>query len=320
MIPRREPSPALLRLAVLQSNVLTREQALAHGLGADPWHRLLTTGVWRSITSGIALTRPTDPDWSSLAWAGVLAGGDRSRLGGTAAGFASGLVDQEPAVIRVLVPMSNARSRPGPWHFVRERPGVRSERSPGSPPRTTVEDTVLDLVGDSEIGDLPDLLTRVVQRGLTTPARLGSAARHRSRLRHRRLIELILADVAAGAESPLELSYLRDVERAHGLPTGRRQAARLRYCTDVSYDDYAVLVELDGRLGHDGLGRFRDMWRDNQFLVSGRLTLRYGWRDVVGACCEVAHQVGRLLVRQGWSGVVQRCPRCRSATDTDLAA
>lgn len=33
----------------------------------------------------------------------------------------------------------------------------------------------------------------------------------------------MLSDVDTGAESPLELRHLRRVERAHGLPQGRRQ-------------------------------------------------------------------------------------------------
>jgi hypothetical protein len=108
------------------------------------------------------------------------------------------------------------------------------------------------------------------------------------------LLGVLLSDVGAGAESPLELTYLWDVERAHGLPVGRRQASRLGlpYASDVSYDAFGLLVELDGRLGHDGAARFRDMQRDNRFSSRGwppsatagstwsttRASLRRRWR------------------------------------------
>jgi len=72
----------------------------------------------------------------------------------------------------------------------------------------------------------------------------------RSRYKHRKLLGDILRDVAVGAESPLEMRFLHDVERPHGLPRGNRQQRRqgLPYLSDVGYNGYRVLVELDGRL------------------------------------------------------------------------
>lgn len=119
-----------------------------------------------------------------------------------------------------------------------------------------------------------------------------------------------------GARSPravVELAYLRDVERAHGLPRGRRNRYRgnLRYRTDVDYDAYALLVELDGRLGHEGGGRFRDYRRDNAFALQALTTLRYGWFDVAELSCEVTNQVSTILRARGWSDLPTRCRRCR---------
>ncbi|HEY6741586.1 MAG TPA: hypothetical protein VI110_04440, partial [Lapillicoccus sp.] len=50
------------------------------------------------------------------------------------------------------------------------------------------------------------------------------------------------------APNAMELRYVRDVERAHGLPAGRRQrpapgGGPERH--DVAYDEQQVLVELD---------------------------------------------------------------------------
>jgi hypothetical protein len=67
------------------------------------------------------------------------------------------------------------------------------------------------------------LLGRAFYKRLTTePALLGRLS---LRPRHpaRELLATVLGDVADGAESAMELRYLRDVERAHGLPRGRRQ-------------------------------------------------------------------------------------------------
>ena len=75
---------------------------------------------------------------------------------------------------------------------------------------------------------------------------------------------------------------------------------------------YATVVELDGRLGHEGQGRFRDMRRDNAAALEGEQTLRYGWSDVHGEQCRVALQVAAVLSRRGWDGLPDRCPRCRA--------
>jgi hypothetical protein len=181
---------------------------------------------------------------------------------------------------------------------------------------------VLDLAAAGGPSVVVLLVTRAVQRRGTRASRLAVALAERRRHPHRKLIQGLLGDVAAGAESALELDYLRDVERAHGLPKGVRQASRrgLPYVSDVGYDEWRLLVELDGRLGHEGEGRFRDMWRDNRFALEALLTLRYGWFDVVDRPCAVAAHVASVLVHRGWSGLLGRCPRCRNAADLDLLA
>ena len=75
----------------------------------------------------------------------------------------------------------------------------------------------------------------------------------------------------------------------------------------------AIPVELDGRLGHTGMGRFRDMRRDNSATTDGLATLRYGKADVFGIPCEVAQEVGLNLARLGWHGSPRHCDRCRRA-------
>jgi hypothetical protein len=92
----------------------------------------------------------------------------------------------------------------------------------------------------------------------------------------------------------------------------------LPYATDVGYDAYGLLVELDGRLGHEGAGRFRDMERDNRFVLGGLTTLRYGWFDVVDHPCLVAAQVGQMLIARGWLGLPARCERCAGVPEVDL--
>lgn len=142
----------------------------------------------------------------------------------------------------------------------------------------------------------------------------------RSRLRHRKLLLQLPVDVGEGAESPLELLFLRDVERPHGLPRGTRQRkpgyGNVRH--GVRYEAYRLVVELDGRIGHEGVERFPDMHRDNAALVSGEATMRYGWRDAVERPCPMAFQIGSVLVQRGWLERPNRCPRCQDVPDVDM--
>jgi hypothetical protein len=312
---RQEIPPAVLRLAVFQDGVVSREQAVGLGFGEYGIDRLLKQGSWRRLSPGMYLTVVIEPTpWLSLAWAGALIGGDQARLGGRAAAHLHGLIPEPPQRLEVLVPAARAVPKvTGPWDFRRERPGARLTTTLGSLPHLTVEDTVLDLMEDPDCDTRSAInwLTMAVQARRTTPQRIARAAEARHFLRNRALLASLLPDVRAGVRSPLELDYLREVERPHDLPVGRRQQSRRSTEVDVWYDEYGLLVELDGRLGHTGLGRFRDMRRDNAATSDGLATLRYGSADVLGIPCEVAREVVHNLMLRGWPGPGQRCDRCR---------
>jgi very-short-patch-repair endonuclease len=134
---------------------------------------------------------------------------------------------------------------------------------------------------------------------------------NRKKVSWREELVAALGDVAAGAQSSLELRYLRDVERAHGLPGGSRQQAVIRpggrYYDDVRYPEFGVVVELDGRPAHPDEARWRDIRRDNTSVAQGRRVLRYGWADVTARPCDVAAQVGEVLHACGWTGAARSC-------------
>ena len=308
---RGDPSPALLRLARAQAQVATREQALGLGLSRHTLGRLADEGRWQRLAPGVFVAHSGAVEWLSLAWAGVLLGGPGARLGGTAAAYAHRLLEDAPEPVEVLVPHGSAARSRSRWRFVHERPGARDSRCTGSPPRILVPDTVLDLGEGASARDLEDLVTRAVQNRLTTPRHLQRALDRRDRHSRRRLLTELLLEVAEGAESPLELRYLRDVERRHRLPGGKRQRrTRSPGRRDVLYPEFRVVVELDGRKGHEGEGRFRDMARDNAAVLEELTTMRFGFGDVAGSPCHVAAQVAHVLARRGWPGPFRRCPAC----------
>jgi len=320
MRQRIQPSALLRDLAEAQGGVITRDQARQVGLGRNSQHRLISQGQWQIMIPGVLLTHDQEPRWEALAWAGVLKAGDAARLAGLAAAHLHKLVDDVPEQIDILHPHGCQYLSTEPWVFRQERPGVRRAGAVGSPPRTRIEDTVIDLCGTdlgTAAGKSPlHWITVSLQRSLTTSERLQRALDRRQRVAGRQEIKQLLDVTGEGVHSPLEFRYRRDVERAHALPSGIRQAPDAiggrRNRRDVRYPEFRLLVELDGLTGHSGLGRFRDFRRDNSALLAGEVTLRYGWTDVRQEPCQIAVQVAEMLIRGGWTGVPTRCPRCPS--------
>ena len=151
----------------------------------------------------------------------------------------------------------------------------------------------------------------------TTPHRLLAMLDEMpANLRLRAVLRDVLADVAVGAYSYLEVHYLREVERPHGLPTGSRQrrvlVGRRPYLRDVEYIGYDVVAELDGRLGHEGFSsRADDMDRDTDTSLTGARTARIGYTQVMTRACATAQRVANLLRRGGWAQRARRCgPGC----------
>jgi hypothetical protein len=138
-----------------------------------------------------------------------------------------------------------------------------------------------------------------------------AALERRSRIAHRRLIADIVAETAIGVQSPLEFRWMKQIERPHRLPIPTRPY-RLPSgaVADGAYEEFRVLLELDGRRYHDGERRFRDWRRDNLSSEDGWLTLRYGWHDTVVESCATAGNLVRVLRRRGYDGELARCTHC----------
>jgi hypothetical protein len=185
-----------------------------------------------------------------------------------------------------------------------------------SPPRLRVEDAILDLASAAST-DLTALgrLAAAVNARTTTADRLLEAMVSRPRIARREFLAGVLVDIRDGTCSVLEHGYLSHVERPHALPRPQRQAptgvGRPGF-RDVDYPDLGVVVELDGRLGHDGsVARDRDLERDLDAIVGARrVTVRLGWGQVFDRPCGTAAKLGRLLRHHGWTGSIRPCPRC----------
>lgn len=184
------------------------------------------------------------------------------------------------------------------------------------PPRTRLEETVLDIVDNTTTFDAAfSVVSAACQRRLTTSDRLAYAMSTRTRIRWRSELAEALGAIDGGTHSVFEYRYVRRVERPHGLPTAVRQArfaegGRRRYL-DNFYRDYGLCVELDGRQAHPDDQRWQDLRRVNAITEQGLTVLRYGWTDIVLWPCQTAAQIGAVLRNLGWQGQMRSCnPLC----------
>ncbi len=306
MNPRTVLPPTLLRLAEAQAGVLARSQVLAAGVSDDVVSRLLRE-QWRPVSSGIYAIHRRELPWRGWCWAGVLIGGTDAVVGRAAAAHLNRLGPQPDQIAIWVGPARQLKDR-WPLRFLRgERDGT------GYPARTTSVRTILDLAAVQPTESLLALLGEAVGRRGVSPEEILAGLAQLPRHPRRRLLLDVLGDVAEGVRSPLEWHYFREVERAHGLPVAERQASPSgAQLVDAWYRRFGVVVELDGRLYHDGRARFRDFARDNRNALVAQTTLRYGWADTLDRPCQVARQVAAALSQRGWRGNPRDCRRCRN--------
>jgi hypothetical protein len=299
-----------------QGGVVTRAQALASGMSAGAIRARLGSGQWQTIFRSTYATFSGPVPRESVLWAAVLRAGEGAVLSHQSAAELVGLLDEAEASVHVTVPGHRRPSTiPGIVMHLSNR--VTAARHPSrTPPQTRIEETLVDLTQSStSLEQALAWIARACGRRLTTSDRIRAALIKRKKLRWRTELLAGLGDVARGAHSSLELRFLRDVERAHGLPSGIRQHAVNRpggrFYDDVRYSEFDLVIELDGRTAHPDEARWRDMRRDNVSVIQGRRVLRYGWSDVAARSCEVAAQVAQALRSAGWRGTPRPCrPGC----------
>lgn len=304
----------LARLAAEQFDLLTHAQCRAAGLGWKVIDHRVRSGRWTRAYPGVYLTRPGRDDPLTTMTAALLAVGEPSALSHESAAYLHGLRRMPPQP-HLLVPAGRAPAPPGVVvHRTRHLEARVDELA--WPWRTGVEHTVLDCadLASMTLDEAVDLVARACAQRLTTPTQLGAALAGRARHRLRADLVDVLTDVGAGAESVLEVRFVRGVLRPHGLPEGVGQHGTAAGRHDRVFHEQRLVVELDGRLGHAGwAGRQRDSRRDRRAGVEGWFTTRGYWTDVVGSPCVFAGELDALLTGRGWLGAGHRCgrPGCR---------
>jgi hypothetical protein len=302
-----------------QHGIVDRRQALSLGFTASRIQHRLTSGKWQRVHEGVYAAFNGPLSREARLWAAVRRTGDGAMLSHQTAAEVQGLIDK-PANADIHLTVAKRR-RPLQGKPVRgiviHRSDQRPPQFPGpwKLPRTRIEDTVLDLVTTAETFEQGyTWIARAVSRELVTVAQLHAFLGERTRVRWRAWLTDALEDSRDGVDSPLERRYVRDVERAHGLPTAQRQARRTidgrTHHKDNWYGEYRVAVEIDGPAYHQGDRAEADRHRDNLNLAADAAqTFRFGPVGVTERACESAALVAATLRRSGWTGTAHPCHR-----------
>ena len=305
----------LYRTGIFQQGLFTFAQLRGAGLSKDYLRSQLRLGNWQRPCRGVYATFSGELPRQAELWAAVLAAGPGAMLSFESAAEVAGLADRPAKAVHVTVPRAR-RVKPIAGVLIHYSDRAQEARHPAKlPPRTTVEETVLDLaVATTSLDDAIGWVTRALGRRLTTQAELRTAMATRPRMRWRAELADLLNPDAEGMQSVLEVRYYRDVERPHGLPAGTRQAqfrvGSRKAFRDRFYDQYLTVVELDGRATHTIDKRWDDIRRDNATSAGGILTLRYGWLDITKHPCQVAAEVALALSTRGFEGARPCSPGC----------
>lgn len=301
---RRRILDELRHLAQRQGGVVSRAQAYAAGLTRGELRAQVKALRWQRVWSRSVCLHTGEVSVLGRQWAAVFEGGDRGMLDGETSLIASGLVHYESSVHRVSVPRGVKPLRGTGLDIRRTRrwsaddlvaTGVRRTRVPVAAVRAAMwarSDKQASL-----------LLVMPVQQGMTTPELIGRALLAVRRDRRRELMHAVVNDMLGGVRSVGELDFARECRR-RGLPEPDRQTVRRgkdgRYYLDVCWDEFGLVVEIDGIHHSWATSVVPDALRQNEVALGAATVLRLPLLGLRVAADEFFDQVERGLRDGGW--------------------
>jgi len=298
-------SDELTKTIAKQHGVISRKQALEHGMSRSQIEGRLANGFWVQLANGVYAVSTSGPTWERQLWAAV-----RVHPAAYAAGRSAGFLHGMPGFLRsrpeVLAPFpGNGRAPLG---------RVIRSRHFASVATTTVQDytvtsvaeTILTLamretrnslerIIDNElarrscsIADFNPILQRLKKANFAGLSSLRSIVRSRSE------------DAYQPPMSELERLLYRLLDRPE-FPPFRRQAPmdypRLAATTDAFIPQWRLIVEADGRRWHSREADFeKDRARDNAAAAAGLVVVRFTYRmlkDDAAGCSQTLLETGR---------------------------
>jgi hypothetical protein len=296
------------RLFERQACVARRDQLRRTGLTTAQLRAQLAARRWRALGEVIVVGHNGPLDRRQQCWAVVLTAGGRGWLAGLTALESAGLRGWATDDIHLQVPRGTT------FCALPEVPLIRHEtrRTPhaarqvnGYPPHPTVERAAVDAAAWArDARTAAGVLAAVVQQRLTTAPRLLRELDQAGPIRRRRLLRLLLADIAGGAEALSEIDFARLCRRyqlgrvVHQLI--RPDAKGRRRYLDGEIEGPSgrrVRFEVDGAVHLLASSYWDDMKRQNELFIARTPLLRFSTYAFRFEEAVVADQVRRALSR-----------------------
>jgi very-short-patch-repair endonuclease len=272
------PMEAVHAIAAEQGGVVSRGQLYDAGVTRAQVRAQVRARRWRRVGSQ-AVALATGPlTRLGQFWAAVFEAGPRAFLDGASALEAAGLEHFHEPRIRVSVPR-----------------GARVRRARGLNIRQTRRWAAHDVVGRGVPRSRPPvaavraalwarsnkqaalILVLVVQQGLALVQEVAEEMLRVRRDRRRLFLHAVLLDLLGGVRSLGELEFARECRR-RGIPEPTRQVVRRtgsgRYVLDVVWEQWGVVVEIDG-IQHTWANQVvGDALRQNELVLTDAMVLR----------------------------------------------
>lgn len=292
-------------LARNQEGVVSRRQLLALGFTRWQIEAELRAMRWRAHGRQTVAVHTGELTGCAIYWYATFEAGPRSAIDGHSALVLAGLTGFTLPHIRVSVP----RGAP-----VARRTGLnvrQTRRLQADDVITSGVRRVRPSIAAVRAGlwarsnrQAATLLAMTVQQRLATADDVGLALLRVRRDKRRRFLEAIVVDLLSGAHSLGELDFAQ-LCRRHGLPEPDRQSVRKgpdgRTYLDVWWDEYRVVVEVDGIQHQWVQASIPEARRQNRVSIDGETVLRIPVLGLRVASAEFMAQVAEALRAGGWA-------------------
>lgn len=297
------PMDRAIDVAIVQGGVVSRRQLYGVGLLRGQVRAQVAARRWRRTGSQSVAIHTGPLGEEGRRWAAVFEAGPRAFLDGDSALVASGLTGWHSEVLRISVPRG-VKPRRGKGINVRQTrrwavDDVVPHGLPRSRPAVAAIRAALWAMSDKQAALV---LTMTVQQGLATAEQLGLEMLRVRRDKRRAFIHLVLLDLLGGVRSLGELDFARECRR-RGLPEPSRQVVRKgkngSYFLDVEFDEWGLVVEIDG-VHHSWASQIvPDALRHNDVTLQGDVVLRFPVLGLRVAPDDFFAQIEAALVAAG---------------------
>ena len=292
----------IMECAARQRGLVTRDQVLRAGLGADALKYRIRTRRLSPVHRGVYRVGPVTMPLSR-EMAAVLACGPEALISHRTAAALWELLPPPPDTAPVYVTVRShhrrrraaVRVRCAPWLESDEITEIRGI------PATTPARTVLDLAEVVSLGVLDRAVATADRRGLADRAEFATlSARHPRRRGSRALRELLeRGGGSALTRSEAEERLLSLIRKAR-LPEPETNVRLGGHEVDFYWPVERLVVEVDGFAYHSSRSSFEgDRRRDGELAARGHRVIRLTWRQIVRESEATLARLAQALAMAG---------------------